>query len=148
MAASIGHEGDQLADHVVRNMHERGQAIAGNSCEGGLATDPGRGPTSTAGPPLTSPTPLRVYKCARQPAAAEYSKRQHPTLPSPPSSGELTLQEILALPSVKLLPTYQCVGHHSSPSPSAVRVRNASSSEHLDSSPPWSSKEPPCRCLW
>ena len=44
MAASIDHEGDQVVEHVVRNVPERGLTIAGNSREGGLAIDPGRGP--------------------------------------------------------------------------------------------------------
>ena len=148
VAASIDHEGDQLADCVVCNVPERGQTIAGNSHEGGLAIDPGRGLSSTVGLPLTSPTPSRVYKCARQPAAAEYSRRQHSALPSPPPSGELALQEILALMPARLLPPYPCVGHQSPPSPSTASFRRASSSERLHRSPPWPSIGPAGRCLW
>ena len=61
MAMAISYEEDKLAD---RNGPERGANIAINSCEGGLAIDQGRGPASTLGLPLTSPTPSRVYKCA------------------------------------------------------------------------------------
>ena len=136
------------ADHMARNIPESGQAIAGNSREGGIAIDPGRGLTSTIRLPLTSPTPFCVTKQAQQPAAAEYSQRQPSVLPSPPSSGELALQEVLSLMAARILPPYPCVGHHLPPSPSAMSFQHAPSSEFSDRSPPWPSKRPAYRCLW
>ena len=131
VAASNAHEGGQLIDHMACNIPERGQAIAGNSREGGLAIDQGRGLTSTVGLP---DFPYSLSCILARPA--EYSQRQHSALPSHPSSGELALQEV---------PPYPCFEHHSPPSPSAASFQCAPSSELLDRSHPWSSKGPTCR---
>ena len=148
VAAPTAHEEGQLADQVELSIPKRGQAIAGNSRKGGLAIDPGRGPTTTVRPSLTSLTPSRVYKLAQQPRMAEYSQQQRSALPSPPSRGELALQEVISTTTTRLLPPYPCIGHHSPPSPSAASFQHASSRELLDRTHPWPSKGLACRCLW
>ena len=49
---------------------------------------------------------------AQQPTAAKYSQRQHSTLPFPPSSGDLAMQEVLSLTPARLLSPYPCLRHH------------------------------------
>ena len=150
VAAPIVLEGSQLDNmyQVASNMHERGQPIAGNCLERGLAIDSERGPTSTVRPSLTSPTPSCIYKRAQQPRMAEFPQWQSSPLPSPPSHGVLALQEVLSITLKRLLPPYPCIGHHSPPSPSAASFRHAPSRESIDSRPPWPSKGPACICLW
>ena len=124
VAMAISHEREPLTDRVVCNAFERGATIACRL-------------------PLTYPSPSRVYKHSRQPAAAESSQRQHSAIPSPSSRGAFALQEILALTPTKLLPTYPCIGHHLPPSSSAASFQCVLSREHLNNillGPP---KDPP-----
>ena len=104
-----------------------------------LAIDPGRGPTSTVRPSLTSPTPSHMYKRAQQTGTADYSQWQLSALLSSPAYGVLALQEVLSTTPTRLLPPFPCIGHHSPPSASAASFRNVPSRELLDRSPPWAS---------
>ena len=90
VAAAVLQEREPLANHVVRNVPESGAVIARNTQEGSLAIDQWRCLPHARRLSLTSTTPSRVYKRARQPTAVEYSQRQQSTLSSP-----LLLQEEL-----------------------------------------------------
>ena len=133
--------------NVPNHVHHVFQ-VAGNVLYKGQpfkSPDQGMSPTPTLRPSMTSLTPSCLYKGAQRPARAEcqltWSSTQPPSLVLRVSAGVLALREVLSTTPTRLLPPYPCMGHHSPPSPSAVKFKRAPFPDPANRNPPWPSKD-------